>query len=421
MARQADIVDTLRNRNFLMLWIGQLVSQIGDQFATIAVLMLVNNLTDSTLPLGMLALSLTIPQIIFGLLGGVFVDRWDRKTVMIVSDVVRGLAISAVLLIHRADQLYILYLAIFIMSTMGAFFYPARNAVIPNIVPEGMLLPANTMIQSSQLLAMLFGISAAGLAVGWLGTSFAFAFDAVTFAVSALAISTIPIPPLVNAPTGSSVRAIWEQLVEGLQYIKNSTLLTNVMVITSVATLGFGSMLILGLKYLDLELGVSAQRLSFLYLFLALGMAIGGAVLNHLASRIQTNITVGMCVVSLGLAIIVFALSPNYLLVLVAVTIIGVTIVAARSMLITITQALVPDEKCGRVQSAVNMVINASTSAAMALSGALGDLIGVQITFVTAGVITLFSGVAAIFVLRGAAVALKAKEAATESLAASDS
>ena len=421
MARQADIVDTLRNRNFLMLWIGQLVSQIGDQFATIAVLMLVNNLTDSTLPLGMLALSLTIPQIIFGLLGGVFVDRWDRKTVMIVSDVVRGLAISAVLLIHRADQLYILYLAIFIMSTMGAFFYPARNAVIPNIVPEGMLLPANTMIQSSQLLAMLFGISAAGLAVGWLGTSFAFAFDAVTFAVSALAISTIPIPPLANAPTGSSVRAIWEQLVEGLQYIKNSTLLTNVMVITSVATLGFGSMLILGLKYLDLELGVSAQRLSFLYLFLALGMAIGGAVLNHLASRIQTNITVGMCVVSLGLAIIVFALSPNYLLVLVAVTIIGVTIVAARSMLITITQALVPDEKCGRVQSAVNMVINASTSAAMALSGALGDLIGVQITFVTAGVITLFSGVAAIFVLRGAAVALKAKEAATESLAASDS
>jgi len=421
MARQADIVDTLRNRNFLMLWIGQLVSQIGDQFATIAVLMLVNNLTDSTLPLGMLALSLTIPQIIFGLLGGVFVDRWDRKTVMIVSDVVRGLAISAVLLIHRADQLYILYLAIFIMSTMGAFFYPARNAVIPNIVPEGMLLPANTMIQSSQLLAMLFGISAAGLAVGWLGTSFAFAFDAVTFAVSALAISTIPIPPLVNAPTGSSVRAIWEQLVEGLQYIKNSTLLTNVMVITSVATLGFGSMLILGLKYLDLELGVSAQRLSFLYLFLALGMAIGGAVLNHLASRIQTNITVGMCVVSLGLAIIVFALSPNYLLVLVAVTIIGVTIVAARSMLITITQALVPDEKCGRVQSAVNMVINASTSAAMALSGALGDLIGVQITFVTAGVITLFAGVAAIFVLRGAAVALKAKEAATESLAASDS
>lgn len=416
MTTQAGLVDTLRNKNLFALWIGQLISQMGDQFTTIAVLLLVNNLTASTLPLAILALSLTVPQIIFGLLGGVFVDRWDRKTVMIVSDVVRGLAISAVLLIHRADQLYILYLAIFIMSTMGAFFYPARNAVIPNIVPEEMLLPANTLIQSSQLLAMLFGISAAGLVVGWLGPSFAFAFDAVTFGVSAIAILTMSIPPLTNHSTQTSVRTIWNQLLEGLRYIKDSSVLTNVLLITSVATLGFGSMLILGLKYLDLELGVSAQRLSFLYLFLALGMVVGGAALNHLTSRVQVNVIVGMCIVSLGLAIIVFALAPNYLLVLVAAIIIGLTIVAARSVLITITQALVPDEKCGRVQSAVNMVINASTSAAMALSGVLGDLIGVQVTFVTAGVITLFAGVAAISVLRGVTEAMRIREEPVESL-----
>lgn len=414
MATQAGLVKTLRNRNLFALWIGQLVSQTGDQFATIAVLMLVNDLTDSTLPLAILALSLAIPQVIFGLLGGVFVDRMNRKAVMIVSDVIRGLAISTALFIHRADQLYILYLAIFIMSTVGAFYYPARNAVIPNIVPEEMLLPANTLVQSSQLLAMLFGISAAGLAVGWLGAPFAFAFDAATFAVSAIAISTISIPPLANCPTRTSVRTIWEQLVEGLRYIRDSALLTNVLVITSVATLGFGSTLILGLTYLDSELRVSAQRLSFLYLFLALGMVVGGAALNHLASRVRINLTVGTCVVSLGLAIIVFALAPNYPLVLGAVIIIGVTIVAARAMLITITQASVPDEKRGRVQSAVNMVIGASTSVAMALSGVLGDLIGVQVVFVVAGVVTLCSGVAATFVLRGATSALRAKEETAE-------
>jgi len=149
MARQADIMDTLRNRNFLALWIGQLVSQIGDQFATIAVLMLVNNLTDSTLPLAILALSLAIPQIIFGLVGGVCVDRLDRKAVMIISDVIRGLAILTALFIQHASQLYILYLAIFVMATVGAFYYPARNAVIPNIVPDEMLLTANALIQSS--------------------------------------------------------------------------------------------------------------------------------------------------------------------------------------------------------------------------------------------------------------------------------
>jgi DHA3 family macrolide efflux protein-like MFS transporter len=409
MASRAGLMDALRNRNFLALWIGQVTSQTGDQFATIAVLMLVNDLTDSTLPLAILALSLTVPQMVFGLLGGVFVDRLNRKMVMIVSDVVRGLAISTVLLIHRADQLYILYLAIFIMATTAPFFYPARNAVIPNIVPEGMLLTANALIQSSQLLALILGVSAAGLIVGWLGTSFAFAFDAVTFGISAIAILTMSIPPPANRPAQASVRAIWSQLMEGLRYIKNSTPLTNVLGITSIATLGFGATLILGLKYLDLELGISAQGLSFLYLFLALGMVVGGVVLNRLGSKLQVNRIVGACIVSLGLAIIVFALSPSYPLVLVAVVIIGVTIVAARATLATITQALVPDEKRGRVESAVNMVVGASTSASMALSGVLGDLIGVQVAFVAAGVVTLFSGVAAFVALRGAAAALRAK------------
>ncbi|MDY7042580.1 MAG: MFS transporter, partial [Chloroflexota bacterium] len=100
----------------------------------------------------------------------------------------------------------------------------------------------------------------------------------------------------------------------------------------------------------------------------------------------------------------------NYPLVLGAVVIVGMTIVASRATLATITQALVPDEKRGRVESAVNMVIGASTSASMALSGVLGDLIGVQVAFVAAGVVTLASGLAAAVVLRGAAVALRLGE-----------
>jgi DHA3 family macrolide efflux protein-like MFS transporter len=407
MTTRAGLLNTLRDRNFLALWIGQLVSQTGDQFATIAVLTLINDLTDSTLPLAILALCLTIPQVIFGLVGGVCVDRLNRKMVMVASDVIRGLAISTVLFIQSADQLYLLYMAIFIMATTAPFFYPARNAVIPNIVPEERLLTANALIQGSQLLAMVFGISAAGLIIGWFGTSFAFAFDAASFGVSAIAIMTMSIPPLANCPTQTSLRAIWEQLVEGLLHIKNSALLTNVLGITSVSTLGFGATLILGLKYLDLELGASAQRLSFLYLFLALGMIVGGMALNRLASRVRINRMAGACIASLGLSMIVFALSPNYPLVLAAAAIIGATIVAARATLATITQTLVPDEKRGRVESAVYMVIGASTSAAMALSGVLGDLIGVQVAFVASGVVTLLSGMAATFVLRGAAAALR--------------
>jgi predicted MFS family arabinose efflux permease len=106
--------------------------------------------------------------------------------------------------------------------------------------------------------------------------------------------------------------------------------------------------------------------------------------------------------VILGLAIIAFAVVPNYPLVLVAVAIIGLSIVVARAALATLTQSLVPDEKRGRVESAVTMVIGASTSASMVLSGVFGDLIGVQAVFIAAGVITIVAGVAASYTLQGA-------------------
>ena len=106
------------------------------------------------------------------------------------------------------------------------------------------------------------------------------------------------------------------------------------------------------------------------------------------------------CMVVLGLAIFAFAVAPIYPLVLVAVAIVGLSIVAARAALATLTQRLVPDEKRGRVGSAVNMVIGASSSASMALSGLLGDLIGVQAVFIAAGAVTIVSGVAAYYTLQ---------------------
>ncbi len=129
---------------------------------------------------------------------------------------------------------------------------------------------------------------------------------------------------------------------------------------------------------------------------------IGGVIIGRFASSVGTNWVVGGCMVLLGLAITAFAVVPNYPLVLAAVAIIGLSIVAARAALATLTQSLVPDEKRGRVESAVTMVIGASTSASMALSGVFGDLIGVQAVFMAAGIITIVAGVAASYTLQEA-------------------
>ena len=399
---RAAIVSAFRNRNFSALWIGQLLSQIGDNFVLVAILFVINTLTDSPLALGIMALVATLPQLLLGLVGGVFVDRLDRKLVMIVSDVIRGLAVLCLLLVQRADQLYIFYIVGFVMATVGLFFSPARNAVIPNIVSGEILLTANALMQANQIIAVILGASIAGLVVGWLGPAVAFVFDSFSFVVSAAAIATMTIPPVNSHPSKTKIRVIWNELVEGLLFIKNSSSLLHVIVTTAVATLGFGAIMVLGIIYLDEALGMGAEGFGFLYAVQGLGVVMGGVVIGRFASSARVNWVVGGCMVILGLAIIAFAVAPSYPLVLVAVAIIGLSIVSARAALATLTQSLVPDEKRGRVESAVTMVIGASTSASMALSGVFGDLIGVQAVFITAGVITIVAGVAASYTLQGA-------------------
>ncbi len=396
------IVSAFRNRDFSALWIGQLLSQIGDSFVLVAILLVINTLTDSPLALGALAVVATLPQLLLGLVGGVFVDRLDRKLVMIVSDVIRGLAVLALLFIQRADQVYILYIVSLVMATAGVFFNPARNAVIPNIVSGEVLLTANALMQANHIISVILGASIAGLVIGWLGPASAFVFDFFTFAFSAMAIATMTIPPVNSSPGKTNGRVIWNQLVEGLLFIRYSSPLLHAIITTAVATLGFGAIVVLGIVYLDEVLGIGAEGLGFLYAVQGLGVVIGGAMIGHFASRVRTNLIVGGCMVILGLAIIAFAVVPSYPLVLVAVAIIGLSIVAARAALVTLTQVLVPNEKRGRVESAVTMVIGASTSASMALSGLFGDLVGVQAVFIAAGGITIVAGVAASYTLQGA-------------------
>jgi predicted MFS family arabinose efflux permease len=396
------VVDALRQRSFLALWIGQLVSQIGDQFVIIAVLVLINRLTDSAVPVGIVGLCLTAPPLLLGLLGGVFADRWNRKAVMIASDVLRGLAVLALAMVRRADQLYVLYLVTFFMSSASVFFGPARNAVIPNIVPERLLLAANALMQGSQVMAMILGASVAGFVIDWLGIGFAFVFDALTFFVSAIAIVTMHIPRTILVKQRGDVGEIWVHLKEGLSFIRRNPLLTNVMVITGQATFGFAAIFVLGVMHLGDVLGVDATGFGILYAVEGLGVVVGGTILTRFFSRVRTNRVVAMCMIALGVSIVAFAAAPSYALVMVSMVVIGLSIVSARAALATLTQALVPDEKRGRVESAVAMVMGAATSASAGLAGLFGDLIGVQAVFFAAGVITAAAGVGAGYVLSGA-------------------
>jgi len=403
LGQQQAVHELFHNRDFRLLWVGQLLSQIGDQCLLIAAITLISNLSSSPLAMLIPAISIAVPQLIFGLVGGVMADRWNRKLVMVASDLLRGLIVLCVLLVNSIQQLWILYLAAAGLALVGVFFYPARNAAIPNIVPTGLLLAANGLIQGSYIIGLIVGPAIAGAAVElWIPA--AIIFDSATFFASAIIILVINIPPTATeASLTVEKNGVWEDMKIGLDFIRRSRTLNQVLVITAIATLGIGAIVLLAIPHLKKELEASGLEYGIAMSMLGLGSVLGGLTVNRLSRRLSTSTIVGGMLVLAGTAIVAFAFAPNYTVVLTSVTTIGACVVMARGALDTISQTLSPDAVRGRVQAAVNLIVVAATAAAEGISAVLGSLIGVQTVFVAAGVVTALTGVAAILVLRGAA------------------
>jgi len=396
--------DLLGHRDFALLWAGQLLSQVGDQCLLVAAITLITDISASPLAILIPAISIALPQVLFGMVGGVVADRWNRKWVMIASDMVRAGLVLLILLVRTTGQLWILYIAAAGLAVVGSFFYPARNAAIPNLVPGGLLLTANGLIQGSYILALIIGPTMAGVLVELGGMSSAILFDSATFVVSAVTILLLRIPPLRNGGHLSAGQAsMWHDMKTGLAFIRHTRPLRRALYVTAVATLGIGAVIILAIPHLKTRLGAGGLEYGGAMSVLGIGSVLGGLLVTRLSRRVSTHAVIGGMLVLAGGAVVAFAFAPNYSVVLLSVMVLGLCVVVARGALDTITQALAPDEVRGRVQAAVNLIVAAGTATAEGLSAFLGHFLGVQTTFIAAGVVTAAAGLASLYALQEAA------------------
>ncbi|MGD1991582.1 MAG: MFS transporter [Anaerolineae bacterium] len=408
VGQRRGIRDLLGRRDFALLWLGQLLSQIGDQCLLIAAITLITDFSASPLAILIPAISIALPQVMFGLLGGVAADRWNRKWVMVVSDVLRGVLVLGILLVRGAGQLWILYLGAAGLAMVGTFFYPARNATIPNIVPKGLLLAANGLIQGSYIIALIVGPTVAGIVVDLWGMESAIIFDSTTFFLSAVAILLIRIPPLNNGASDMMEQgSVWRDMKSGLNFIYRSQPLRRALYVTGIATLGIGAVVLLAIPHLKTQLGAGGLEYGGAMSMLGIGSVVGGVVVTHLSQHFSTNKIVGGMLVVAGGAIVAFAYAGSYPVVLASVAALGLCIVVARGALDTITQTLAPDEIRGRVQAAVNLIVAGGTALAEGLSAFLGHFLNVRAVFIGAGIVTAVAGVASVCALREAARAAR--------------
>lgn len=209
-----------QNRDFRFLWLGQIVSLLGDWFNLIASATLVAELTGSGLAVGSLFVVRMMAPFLVSPVAGVVADLFNRKSVLIISDLLRGLTVLGFLLVREPSHVWLLYSLTAVQLGLSGFFFPARNAILPDIVSREELGAANTLGSATWSVMLAFGAAAGGLVAGLIGIYPAFVVDAATFGFSALLISKIGLEARPDVSSSAkSLSGGFRQYVEGLRYL----------------------------------------------------------------------------------------------------------------------------------------------------------------------------------------------------------
>jgi MFS family permease len=390
-------------RDFRLLWAGQVVSSFGDALTNLALLLTAQRLTGSTSAIAATAIAIAVPQLTFGLLAGVYVDRWDRKKVMVVSDIIRAGLVLGFLLVSSADLMWLLYGVAFLQASIGTFFNPARTALMPKVVPADSLLGANSLSEMSRIVAGVAGTAAAGLIAGLVGSlSPVFWLDSATFLVSAYAVARIATSA---APEGTDEpAAVSTELREGLGLVRRSRLLLGVLAGGAVVMLGLGAVNVLLVPFVVDDLALSESWFGALELAQVSSMVAAGAVLAVIAGRVKPTRLIPIGMVGIGVVVAAMAAVGNVWHLIGLMFAVGWVITPLQASVQTIVQRTVPGSKLGRVGALLSTVMTATNVISMAAAGVIAGAIGVRSVFALAGLIAIGAGVVTVAVFRGVAL-----------------
>ncbi len=377
-----------KNRDFLRLWLGQMISVIGDGVYYIAIMWWIKTHTGSDALVALIALCAAVPGVLLGPIAGVVADRVNRRKLMIGMDAISAIVVIVPALLLAANRLepWHLCMTAALLATAATFSYPAFFSSVPRIVTEEQLGAANSISQGGNALAGLIGPALGGVLVAGLSSVNAIALDAMSFGVSALLLAFSRIPNAQRSPEDRA-QSITADLLEGLRYLRSQPILWGVMMVFSVLNLVFApiSVLIPGLAK-DV-LGVGAQGFGLLEASMPAGFVLGSMAATALTRRLNGHAMIWlMCAVGLLMAAI--GLSRSFLVTAALIVSSGVGFAVMNVFFMVIFQTRIPNELQGRAFGTMGTISQGLRPVGLAL---------------TASAVGLLGGVAPVFVLCGLA------------------
>jgi hypothetical protein len=385
---RSNILAPLKHRDFRLLCGGMSISLLGDGVFLVAVAWQAYELSNLPTALSLVGLAMALPHVLLLLLGGIASDRFSRRHVMLASDTIRGLAVAAVAALSYLDVLTLGYLVALaaVYGASMAFFGPAFDAIVPDVVPASDLPQANALDQLMKPLMMrMVGPALGGLIAGAWGVAFAFAFDAATFGVSAIAL--VMMRTGKNHPREASSR-IRTELAAGFSFIKANVWLWGTFAAAAIAYLLFmGPAEVLLPFIVKEELGGSATDLGLVFAVGGLGSVLSAMLMGstRLPRRCITFIYVTWTFSTIAIAGYGIARASWHLMV--AAFVFSFLETAGTIVWITTKQRLVPAEFLGRVSSLDWLISIGLLPLSFALTGPVSAVIGVRGTLIAAGVL----------------------------------
>ncbi|MFH1435046.1 MAG: MFS transporter [Pseudomonadota bacterium] len=283
-------------RDVLLLWVGQVITQAGDSVYQIALIWLMLDMTGSSTMTGLAGMTAYLPSLVFGLFAGVMSDRFDRRRIMMLSDVVRAGLVLAIPLLFFIEKLSPLWLVVvtFMVASVGTLFNPARDSIIPDIAPKGKLELSNSLVQTSWQLAMFVGPAIAGLLIPLIGIIHLFEFDSATFILSMFCILAISRAAGRHALDGGKGKeegffsSATASVAEGLRYAWNDKRIKHLLIITAVYNIFLMGVPIVATPVFVKEiLDGKPETYAWLQAVYAGGMVIGAPLAVFLSKRVS--------------------------------------------------------------------------------------------------------------------------------------
>ncbi len=317
----SKFTEIFKNRDFFLLWIGQIISQLGDRLDQMALIALVySKAPGSTMSIAKILSFTIIPVFLIGPVAGVYVDRWDRRRIMYISDFLRAALVLCIAVSFINKSLGWVYLIIFIIFSIGRFFVPAKMAIIPDLVEQKHLLMANSLVNTTGMIAAVLGFGISGIVVEKLGAKAGFYLDSLSFLVSGSciffiakkAMSLTSLKKVSREAVEVLRKSVLEDIKDGLLYFFKEKKLRFTAGVIFALWAALGAVYVVVIVFIQQTLHSATKDLGLLIMFLGLGLFIGSLIYGKFGQRVSHYKIIFVCLILSGIMLVVFAFGINY-------------------------------------------------------------------------------------------------------------